>query len=139
QATALAVDASGSVLVTGYSASTNVIPYNYDYATIKYSGAGVPLWTNRYNGPGNGYDQAYAMAVDGSGNVLVTGYSLGSGSSSDYVTVKYSGAGVQLWVNRYSGSANDEAYASAMARSEEHTSELQSRFDLVCRLLLEKK
>src|SRR5699024_12647605 len=28
---------------------------------------------------------------------------------------------------------------SAMGRSEEHTSELQSRFDLVCRLLLEKK
>src|SRR5699024_11371951 len=26
-----------------------------------------------------------------------------------------------------------------IARSEEHTSELQSRFDLVCRLLLEKK
>src|SRR5438067_3304406 len=29
--------------------------------------------------------------------------------------------------------------ANAAARSEEHTSELQSRFDLVCRLLLEKK
>src|SRR5207249_6835176 len=28
---------------------------------------------------------------------------------------------------------------SAWKRSEEHTSELQSRFDLVCRLLLEKK
>src|SRR5699024_12483815 len=28
---------------------------------------------------------------------------------------------------------------SATSRSEEHTSELQSRFDLVCRLLLEKK
>src|SRR5207249_8425010 len=28
---------------------------------------------------------------------------------------------------------------SALIRSEEHTSELQSRFDLVCRLLLEKK
>src|SRR5699024_11601516 len=28
---------------------------------------------------------------------------------------------------------------SAVPRSEEHTSELQSRFDLVCRLLLEKK
>src|SRR6202046_5807545 len=28
---------------------------------------------------------------------------------------------------------------SPLARSEEHTSELQSRFDLVCRLLLEKK
>src|SRR5207249_8013566 len=29
--------------------------------------------------------------------------------------------------------------AARVARSEEHTSELQSRFDLVCRLLLEKK
>src|SRR5699024_12312926 len=30
-------------------------------------------------------------------------------------------------------------HRSAPERSEEHTSELQSRFDLVCRLLLEKK
>src|SRR5437868_13127867 len=29
--------------------------------------------------------------------------------------------------------------AEVAGRSEEHTSELQSRFDLVCRLLLEKK
>src|SRR5699024_12822352 len=29
--------------------------------------------------------------------------------------------------------------AAVLRRSEEHTSELQSRFDLVCRLLLEKK
>src|SRR5699024_12237987 len=29
-------------------------------------------------------------------------------------------------------------YITITARSEEHTSELQSRFDLVCRLLLEK-
>src|SRR5699024_11286944 len=29
-------------------------------------------------------------------------------------------------------------YYTNLARSEEHTSELQSRFDLVCRLLLEK-
>src|SRR5207247_8469847 len=32
-----------------------------------------------------------------------------------------------------------ETSAAALARSEEHTSELQSRVDLVCRLLLEKK
>src|SRR5699024_12076336 len=29
--------------------------------------------------------------------------------------------------------------SALLSRSEEHTSELQSRFDLVCRLLLEKK
>src|SRR5206468_12583341 len=33
----------------------------------------------------------------------------------------------------------DEPDADGVARSEEHTSELQSRSDLVCRLLLEKK
>src|SRR5437868_8918616 len=35
--------------------------------------------------------------------------------------------------------ARKSADARRSARSEEHTSELQSRFDLVCRLLLEKK
>src|SRR5205809_3540390 len=33
----------------------------------------------------------------------------------------------------------DESEAAMKARSEEHTSELQSRLHLVCRLLLEKK
>src|SRR5207249_5437531 len=32
-----------------------------------------------------------------------------------------------------------KTFTMAKVRSEEHTSELQSRFDLVCRLLLEKK
>src|SRR5437868_12739423 len=36
-------------------------------------------------------------------------------------------------------SSFDSALATGQARSEEHTSELQSRFDLVCRLMLEKK
>src|SRR5699024_12441292 len=35
--------------------------------------------------------------------------------------------------------SSDSASNRGMMRSEEHTSELQSRFDLVCRLLLEKK
>src|SRR5437773_5093195 len=35
--------------------------------------------------------------------------------------------------------AGTPATAAAVARSEEHTSELQSHHDIVCRLLLEKK
>src|SRR5699024_11685249 len=35
--------------------------------------------------------------------------------------------------------AGTQRQAGSSSRSEEHTSELQSRFDLVCRLLLEKK
>src|SRR5437868_13275107 len=36
-------------------------------------------------------------------------------------------------------SQSPRCFAAFRYRSEEHTSELQSRFDLVCRLLLEKK
>src|SRR5207248_7791669 len=37
------------------------------------------------------------------------------------------------------GSIVDGAHSDVVSRSEEHTSELQSPYDLVCRLLLEKK
>lgn len=99
-ASAIAVDGSGNVFVTGYSAGSGS---GLDYATIKYSDDGVPLWTNRYNGPVNGGDTAEAIAVDGSGNVFVTGHSDGGGSSDDFATIAYSGDGVALWTNRYSG------------------------------------
>src|SRR5207249_5335674 len=39
----------------------------------------------------------------------------------------------------FSPCSQSDSSADRCHRSEEHTSELQSRFDLVCRLLLEKK
>src|SRR5699024_12229795 len=43
----------------------------------------------------------------------------------------------KIWL--FGNDAQKEKYLTPGIRSEEHTSELQSRFDLVCRLLLEKK
>jgi len=113
----IAVDGNGNVFVTGGSYGSGS---SSDFATIKYSGDGVPLWTNRYNGPGNGNDGASALAVDGSGNVFVTGYSYGGGSSNDCVTIKYSGDGLALWTNRYNGpgNGNDGAFAVAVDGSD---------------------
>jgi hypothetical protein len=96
-ATALAVDASGNALVTGYSSGTSGT--NYDYATVAYSAAGAPLWTNRYNGPANNHAQATAIAVDASGKVFVTGFSW-SGTVYEFATLAYSSSGVPLWTNR---------------------------------------
>jgi uncharacterized delta-60 repeat protein len=109
---AVAVDVSNNVIVTGYSDGGG---YNYDYATIKYSSAGAPLWTNRYNGPGNSDDYGQAVTVDGNGDVIVTGYSYGTESDLDYATIKYSSAGVPLWTNRYNGPGNGSDYAVAVA------------------------
>jgi uncharacterized delta-60 repeat protein len=85
-ASAIALDASGNVYVTGYSSGSDTV---HDYETIKYNSVGVQQWGQRYNGPGNSYDAAFAIALDASGNVYVTGYSLGSGTSEDYATIKY--------------------------------------------------
>ena len=63
-------------------------------------------WVRRYNGPGNGSDQAHGLAVDGQGNVYVTGESDGAGSSRDYATIKYSPSGEELWAARYNGPGN---------------------------------
>src|SRR2546427_13174094 len=48
------------------------------------------------------------------------------------------GAVATAWVLS-SGATTNDAATTPVARSEEHTSELQSQSNLVCRLLLEKK
>jgi len=79
-------DAAGNVYVTGESGTFSL----RDYATIKYSATGVQQWVQKYNGPGNSTDIANSVAVDQQGNIYVTGESAGSGSGSDYATIKYS-------------------------------------------------
>ncbi|WP_375433978.1 SBBP repeat-containing protein [uncultured Hymenobacter sp.] len=104
----LAVDAAGNVAVTGTSDNGT----SYDYATLKYAPDGQPVWQARYNGPGNSYDEATAVALDATGNVAVTGYALGSGGTWDYTTLKYAaGSGQLQWESSYNGPGNsyDEA------------------------------
>jgi len=113
QATAISVDATGNVYVTGFSYSSSI--FSSDYVTIKYDGAGVQQWLTRYNGLGNSYDQATALAVDAAGNVYVTGFSAGSSTVDDYATIKYNAAGVQQWVTRYNGPGNSIDNATALA------------------------
>jgi hypothetical protein len=109
---AIAADGNGNVFVTGYSTPSTGHP---DYATIGYSGAGVPLWTNRYNGPADQDNYAHAIAVDQSGNVFVTGFSRNINGGFDFATIAYSNSGVPLWTNRYDQNLTGDDEASAIA------------------------
>ena len=67
----------------------------------------VVQWEKIYNGLGNGLDRAHDLAVDGEGNVVVTGESDGSTGKSDVYTAKYAASdGRLLWQRRYNGPAN---------------------------------
>jgi hypothetical protein len=108
----IALDSSGNVYVTGTSLGSGT---DYDYATIKYDPNGTQKWLARYNGPANSSDVAYAIVVDGSGNIYVTGNSIGSGTNFDYATIKYDTSGNQLWVRTYNGPGNSIDNVGAIA------------------------
>jgi hypothetical protein len=79
--------------------------------TIKYNSAGVQQWAAVYNGASSGSDQGKALALDNYRNVYVTGWSTGSSSNHDYMTIKYDSSGSQQWAMSYNGPGNgiDEA------------------------------
>jgi streptogramin lyase len=59
-------------------------------------------WVQRYNGYGQDYDQANALAIDDSGNVYVTGSTQYVDLSTfKCVTIKYNKSGVQQWLREY--------------------------------------
>ena len=100
----IVVDNAGNIYVTGWSEIEG--PYNFDYVTIKYNSMGTELWTANYDGPLNDEERPFAMAIDSSGNVYVTGMSI-SASFFDYATVKYNSMGAVEWVARYDGGGFD--------------------------------
>ncbi|MBN8586186.1 MAG: SBBP repeat-containing protein [Ignavibacteria bacterium] len=118
EAYSLAVDGSGNVFVTGKSEGPASFTSTYfDYATIKYNSSGSQQWEARYNGPGSDNDEAYALVIDGSSNVYITGRSKGNGTDFDYATIKYNSSGTQQWIARYDNDYNDEAYAITIDNS----------------------
>lgn len=110
-ANALTLDNSGNVYVTGYS---NGAGTSKDLLTVKYNNFGQQQWTGRYNGPVNGGDYSFAVVLDQSGNVYVTGRSDRGANLSDYTTIKYDNNGSQLWVALYDGLDHNADEAKAL-------------------------
>lgn len=84
------------------------VDQNKDILVIKTSSTGDTLWTNVYNGPASGMDEATAIAVDNSANVYITGYHRGSGTGTDMVTIKYNFVGEIQWIQPYLSSIQSD-------------------------------
>ncbi|RPI12635.1 MAG: T9SS C-terminal target domain-containing protein [Ignavibacteriae bacterium] len=109
-ATAIVLDQEGNVYITGCALISGLFP---DYCTIKYNPSGIQQWISFYNGPNNDFDYANSIALDGSGNVYITGKSKAMGTF-DYCTVKYNGSGVFQWAQRYTSASDYDDVAKVI-------------------------
>jgi uncharacterized delta-60 repeat protein len=102
EANDVAVDALGNVYVTGYA---NNDSSNEDFVTLKYNSSGNLLWIATFNDPFGDDDEANSIALDGSGNVYVTGTTTKNTdkTNEDYRTIKYNSSGVQQWATAFAG------------------------------------
>ncbi|MCB0729022.1 MAG: SBBP repeat-containing protein, partial [Ignavibacteriae bacterium] len=98
--TSLTLDNNGNAVISGSSVAPGT---GIDFATLKYSGSGQELWLRRYSSSAiSSPDEPKAIISDIHGNIFVTGASVQS-NSYDYLTVKYSSSGDELWTRRYNG------------------------------------
>ena len=105
----LAVDGPGNAYVVGTSDNG----FGYDYLTIKYDPTGVEQWRAYVASAIDFYAAPTAVAVDGSGNVYVTG-AIRDAEGLSYVTVKYDPDGAELWRTFSDNPARSE-YAVSLA------------------------
>jgi len=75
--------------------------------------AQVEVWTARYNGSADDWDEATSMILTPDNNIVVTGFSVGNDNTRDIATVKFSSStGEIVWERRWARTtgSRDEAW-----------------------------
>lgn len=102
---AIGADNLGNVYVAGHTRKTNG---GSDFITIKYDGTGAVLWQQRYQARDDAWTaEANKLAVTADGGVLVVG-TIFDGTSTNFMTVKYSADGKLEWEKEYDGLNGDD-------------------------------
>jgi hypothetical protein len=112
EAKGLSLDDAENVIVTGQNA--NDYP-NTSYGTYKLNIGGTYVWTNLFPSVVVSPSAATSVAVDSANNSYVTGYSPGTNSLYDIVTIAYGPNGNQLWLQRYNGPGYGNDAGNAIA------------------------
>ena len=104
QGLGITVDSSGNVYTAGSLSNTD----NNAYLT-KYNTTGTLQWQRKLvdtNTATNRNDVTHGIAVDGSGNVYITGYFLNSSSSRNVFIIKYNTSGTLQWQRKLADTSN---------------------------------
>jgi uncharacterized delta-60 repeat protein len=117
KAVAITLDSESNIYVTGRSDQDASIVSNDDVITLKYNPSGVLLWEKRYNGAGNGIDNAKSIKIATDGNIYITGKTF-NGSNYDMLLLKYNAAGVQQWAKSYDYDNGDDEAVSMVINAD---------------------
>jgi len=109
----IVLDITQNAFVTGQKHDD--FDVNSAYGTYKINTNGICVWTNSYPQTPLTTSVATSIAVDQANNIYVTGYSPGTNSINDIVTIKYDSNGNQIWLQRYSSPGNGNAAGNAIA------------------------
>jgi hypothetical protein len=85
------------------------------FSAIELDTNGATTWANLYPSGYTGTGCANGIAVDSANNSYITGYSAGTNSLNDMVTIKYGQNGNQIWLQRYNGPGNGNDAGNAIA------------------------
>lgn len=80
------VDNAGNLYLTGFAPAAN---NELDWVTMKFSGNGLLIWSNRFDGAANREDIPFALAVGRAGEVYVAGRSETQNGKRRFAIVKY--------------------------------------------------
>lgn len=116
----IAADATGNVYAVGYASKP--LPFLQNDLGLLVAGFdpnGVQRWAQVVNGPGNSFDVAYKVALDPQQGVYVCGITNDASGHVDWITIKYSFAGVELWrrIEAGPGSGDDQPAAIEVDRA----------------------
>ena len=101
----LTVDADDNIYITGGIEKVNT---GYDIRTAKLDSTLSVQWVATYNYSDSLNDKGKAVAVDGYGNVYVSGYVSTDEQGEDIITIKYNSSGTQQWAYLYNGNEDGD-------------------------------
>jgi len=97
----IVLDNSGNIFATGGA--------SWLLLTRKFQSNGNILWTKTYQYLLGGTSRD--ITIDKNEDVIITGKIPQTQSLNDYMTIKYSNSGEEIWTRRYNGGNEDHSYA----------------------------